>query len=389
MYLYAPLKTKLLPSIPEAMKAVQSADNDAGFDPRPLFSILSRIVEADLRIQALMQTRTLAVTGYPFAIKPADSKNQKSVDIALATLERFKKAKIHHRFGVLLNALFFGVSAIKLQWENIGGETIAKSSVIPSPELVLRDDIVYRIADVAKYTVTELAPAEQHIVVTFNPLEAINPKHTGGMLRNAMWLALMKNFNWQDWGKFNETYGSPFRWASWAPGSSDEDRAAALKAAEQIGNDAYAAVPDNIKLNFIEAVRTGSIAAYENLLQNVNDEFSIRFLGQTLTTELAGNSGSKAAATVHNVVRQDLMWHDLQLLERAVNEQYISVDYALNHGQDLALRPVFEFVTEEKGDSLVNAQVITEAKAAQIPLTQEEVYKKLGYRIPEEGEPVV
>lgn len=386
MYIYPPLTKKLLPTTQEAMKAVQAADSETGFDPRPLLSILARIVEADLRIQALMQTRTLAVIGYPYFIKPADPKNQKAVDIASQTLERFKKAKIHHRFGVLLNALFFGVAAVKLQWNNVGGETIATSSIIPSTELVVRDDVTYRITDTAKYATTVLAPAEQHIVVSYNPLEAINPKHVGGLLRNAMWLALMKNFNWQDWGKFNETYGSPFRWASWAAGAGPDDKAAALKAAEQIGTDAYAAVPDTVKMNFIEAVRSGSIAAYENFLQNVNDEYSIRILGQTLTTELAGNTGSKAAAVVHNVVRQDLMWNDLQLIERAVNEQYIAVDFDLNEGKDVSLRPTFGFETKEKEDTVANAQVITEARAAQIPLVQEEVYEKLGFRVPAEGE---
>jgi phage gp29-like protein len=191
----------------------------------------------------------------------------------------------------------------------------------------------------------------------------------------------MKHFNWQDWAKFNEMFAQPTRWAQWKQGASDEDKIIAKTAAEQIGTDAWAAVSEDVELKFIEAQRTGSIQAYKELLQAINDELSIIILGQTLTTELAGNSGSKAAAQVHNLVRSDLMWHDLQLIERTINDQYIVRDYYLNYGNDFTFMPQFKFVTEEQVDYESNARIVAELKNAGYQLDDKEVSEKTGFTV--------
>jgi phage gp29-like protein len=389
MYIYPPLRKKLLPTIEETKKAIRLAESEIDPDPRPLLSILSRLPQADMRIAGLMQTRTLAVTGYPFDILPADSENAKAVEIAIKTKDRLIRSGLHHYFGPLLSSVFFGTSALKQEWQNIGKETIAKFSIIPCVELMSKNNTVVRIKDQDIIATEEMAPEEQFIVLRYNPFESVDPNYIGGLLRLALWLAHIKNFNWQDWGKFNELFAQPLRWAQWKRGASDEDKAVAKQAAEQIGTDAWAAVSEDVKLEFIEATRAGSIQAYKDLLHAVNDEMSILFLGQTLTTELAGNTGSKAAAQIHNLVRNDIMWSDLQTIERTVNEQYIAVDYKLNYGEDVTLRPSFRFNTDEVVDYEKNARIISEARAADIPLVRNEVYQKLGFNIPEEGDKII
>lgn len=389
MYIYPPLQKKLLPNIDEAKKAIKLAESKPNTDPRPLLSILSRLPQADMRIAGLMQTRTLAVTGYPFDIVSADSEDTKATEIAAMTKDRLIRSGLHHRFGTLLSAVFFGTSALKQEWQNMEKETIAKFSVIPCTELMLINNTVVQIKDQDILDTEVMEPTEKFIVLRYNPFECVDANYTGGLLRSAMWLALIKNFNWQDWGKFNELFAMPLRWAQWKRGASDEDKAIAKQAAEQIGTDAWAAVSEDVKLEFIEATRSGSIQAYKDLLQSINDELAIMILGQTLTTELAGNTGSKAAAQIHNLVRNDIMWNDLQLIERAVNEQYIAVDFKLNYGEDVTRKPKFKFVTDEIIDHEKNARIISEARAAGIQMLKDEVYEKLGFSAPQEGDEVI
>jgi len=388
-YVYAPLKTHLLPTIDETKKALKMATSETKPDPRALLSILARLPEADTRLLGIMQTRILAVTGYPFDVLPSDPENAKAVEIALAVKNRMKASGVHHRFGALLGAVFFGHGGIKCEWQAAdGNQWVPIVSVVPSTTLTYSGGNVVLIKEASTFTTAPLEPREQYVITYFNPFESAQPQYVGGLFRTCMWLVLIKHFNWTDWAKFNELFVQPYRWATWAAGATEEEKAIAKQAVEQIGSDAWAAVSENVKLNFIEAVRTGSIEAYKKLLDSVNDELSILVLGQTLTTEVA-DKGSYAAAKVHNLVRADIMWHDLQMIERAVNEQYIATDFRLNHGDDLSLRPVFAFHTDDTTDTEVEARVVSELKAVGLPMKKSEVYKRVGYTEPAAGDETI
>jgi phage gp29-like protein len=107
-----------------------------------------------------------------------------------------------------------------------------------------------------------------------------------------------------------------------------------------------------------------------------------------LTTEVA-EVGSFAAAKVHNLVRADIMWNDLQMVERAVNEQYVTVDFRLNYGDDITLRPRFAFLVTEPADTESAARTFSEVKATGLPLKKSEVYERIGYTEPAEGDDVI
>ena len=86
-------------------------------------------------------------------------------------------------------------------------------------------------------------------------------------------------------------------------------------------------------VKFIEAQRTGAIGNYEMLCSFMNQEITKVILGQTLTTETGhsgrGSSGGKAAASIHEDVRQDYIKADADMLSNQLNAQLIRwiVDY--------------------------------------------------------------
>ena len=387
-YTYAPLLQKLLPSVEETRKAMILANDTKSPDPRALLSILSRLPQADLKLMGHMQTRKLAVQGFPWKVEPSDPENAKAVEVARAVKTRLVSARLHHKFGILIGAVFYGVAGLRAEWSLAGKEYVAKVTPISSLSLMTAGGIPVAIAETARMKTDEIKPREQYIITSYNPFEETMPDYAGGILRTAMWLVLIKQFNWNDWARFNEVFAMPTRWASYPEGSSEQDKAAALKAAEAVGSEMYAAVPERVKLQFIEAVKTGTVSAYKDLLAAVDEALAILILGQTLTSQI-GDSGSFAAAKVHDQVRSDYMWHDLQMVEQAVNEQYIAQDFRLNHGDKIELRPSFEFVTDETPDFEKNARIISEVKPTGILLKKSEVYEKIGFTAPEEGDEVL
>jgi phage gp29-like protein len=78
---------------------------------------------------------------------------------------------------------------------------------------------------------------------------------------------------------------------------------------EALGTDAVAAFGKNIDLKVIEAARGGS-QPYRTLQDYCNTEITILWLGQHLTTDIR-TSGSRAAAEIHDRVREDLLVDDI------------------------------------------------------------------------------
>ncbi len=388
MYNWSALVNNLFPTFAEALTAVKNADT--GGDPRMLLAVLARLPQADTRIAGLMQTRKLAVLGYDWDVVPADD-TSRAEEIAGEIKNRMIRAGLNTHFGHILGSVFYGIAGLKINWGNnlTTKETFPTISLIPSTSLIPTSSGVQIIQDEDKLTLSPADPPEQYIIARFNPISDVLPNYIGGILRSCLWLSIMKHFNWQDWGKFNEMFAQPLRWAQWKRGASDEDKTTAKQAASQIGTDAWAAVSEDVELKFIEAVRTGSIQAYSAFLEAVNSEQSILILGQTLTTELPGKTGSRAAAQVHNLVRQDIMWYDIQLLQNTINERYVNVDYRLNFNDPINLRPKFKMIIDEQVNYESNARIVSELKAAGVPLKKEEVYEKTGFDVPQEGDKTI
>lgn len=385
-YTYAPLVRKLLPEFEDARRAMELANQVKNPDPRPMLHILSRLQEADLKFMGHTQTRKLAVQGFEWRIAPSDPKSKAAVDIAEKVRSRFILSGLPDKLGVLLGAVFYGVAAIKAVWDEGGnGERIARTETLSSLSLMTKQGRPVLIRDTSKIETEELEPREQFIVTVHNPFEESRPDYMGGIFRTALWLILIKQFNWHDWARFNETFAIPSRWASYPAGATEEEKAIALKAAQSFGSEFYAAVPEGIKLAFVEAVKTGTVSAFKDLVATVDEALAILVLGQTLTSEV-GDRGSFAAARVHDTVRADYMWHDLQMVQRAINEQYIAQDFRVNHGQDVSTRPTFEFVTDDTPDFEKNARIIADLKPVGVMFKKAEVYEKTGFSVPEEGD---
>ena len=60
----------------------------------------------------------------------------------------------------------------------------------------------------------------------------------------------VKNYDLKDWVSFAEIYGLPLRLGKYAPGASDSDKAALMRALIQIGSDAAGIIPAGMEVIF-------------------------------------------------------------------------------------------------------------------------------------------
>jgi phage gp29-like protein len=101
----------------------------------------------------------------------------------------------------------------------------------------------------------------------------------------------------------------PLRVAQFEPGTPESDKQQLLKMLESLGTDAVGVFSKNIELQLIESGRKGR-DPYQPLQEHCNKEITILWLGQHLTTDLQ-SAGSRAAAEVHDRVREDLLVNDI------------------------------------------------------------------------------
>ena len=390
-YNYAPLSGKLFVTIKEYNAAFRLCELTTNPDPRPMLAIMARFMEANSRVGGMVRAAHDAVASFPWNILPSDPNNNQAVAIASAMKERFISSGVHHNFDVLLDGEFYGLTALKQAWNpnGLGGKATAEISIIPTTDLFRQKNVsgffeIAMIQDDPGFKTIPIPKEElsQHVISQFNPFKSTRPGFVGGLLRSAIPLTIIKNFNWQDWSQFAELFGQPFRTAQYSEGTKDEDKEIARHALREFGKNAWALVSDNIKFELLEAARNGNVTAYESLMKAVDAELAILINGEANTQQLPNQGGSRAALQTMKLISDDRMWWRLKRVEEIVNEQHIAVDYRLNVSEmDISLRPKFAFNIEEQQDRESNARIVIDLRNAGYILDDAEVSAKTGFTV--------
>ncbi|MFZ4620964.1 MAG: phage portal protein family protein [Bacteroidota bacterium] len=398
-YKNSDLMNSQLPTLEQLRKYIRSANNiDKRYrDPRALMSVLQRILQTDLNLLGLVQTRKLAVLGFDYTITmPKGITPSAEEEKQIAEMKnRFKVTKMNTLFNAGMNGRLFGFSATELIWANTSKETLVKkkrSYDLTELDFDLDNDDALVFLDTNTNTQffarTPIDP-ETNIVVRYNPLDGVEKTYVGSFMRTNLLYSWIKYYDYFNWSKGNEKFADPMVWASYRKGSQKEEVAAVVDGLEKLGTDSRAAFSDDVKLQLLESMRSGSVSAHKELVETIKGEQAISILGQTLTTDVQGK-GSFAAAKVHNFVRADIMWSDLIALQDVISEQYIVQDYLKNYGEPKNAFPIFKFDTDEIEDSEANARVFTEMKSADpnFKFIRSEVYKKIGFTEPQGEETI-
>jgi phage gp29-like protein len=283
---------------------------DAG-TPQQQFELFTEMLQKWPRLAAVENTRRLALTGLDWELVADDAAPDRALaeqaaEVCRATLgglDRWRDVLNH-----LATAIGVGVAVAELVWES--GRLV---DVVPVPQsrLVADQNEPWRLRvrtedDPAIGVALDEQPAKW---IVHRPRAALGRSFDGGLLRASALLYLAQNLSFKDWLIFSQVAGMPIRVAQFDQGTPEDDKRQLLKMLEALGTDAVAALGKNIDLRFYDPAKSES-RPYEPIQDYCNTEITILWLGQHLTTDM-GSSGSRAAAEVHDRVREDLLASDI------------------------------------------------------------------------------
>jgi phage gp29-like protein len=348
--------------------------------------LFEEMEEKDAHLASLLQTRKMAVLSLdyevlPYARTPEDERVSAFVQDALDALPDVEGALLD-----LLDAIGKGFALSEIIWEVAGGQArVVELRWLPQKRVTFIQDLKPRLLTPEAPWQGVEPPPWKVIYHRFKARSGHAPR--AGALRVVAWMYLLKNYALKDWAAFNEVFGMPLRLGKYDPTATAADREALVRAIRGLGSDAAGVISKNTEIEFVEAASrlSGNANPYQTLAEFCNREMSKAVLGQTLTTDTAGATGTYSAARVHAQVRRDLVEADAQTLAVTLREQLLRPLVGFNFGWDRPC-PWFRFKLAEEEDLKTLSEVYRNLKEIGVPLRGDQVAARFGIPLPRGGE---
>jgi phage gp29-like protein len=204
----------------------------------------------------------------------------------------------------------------------------------------------------------------------------------GGLARLASLAYVCKMYSIKDWLSFAEVYGKPLLIARYGQSATPNDKSVLKSAIKTLGSDARAILPEEMSIDIEQAGGTGGgEIIFERLARFFDEQTSKTVLGQTMTTD-AGSS--KSQSETHREVKMELTEADAKQIGSTLTNQLVRMVIDLNFGVQTSYPKIVLKIPERQD---LDAYVVRVEKAVGmgLPVSQEEIYKKLGITKPEDG----
>ncbi len=364
---------------PRLAAIFREADQGAVLRQMELFEDME---EKDAHLASILQTRKLAVLSLdyevlPFAKSPEDEQVAEIVGQMVYDIPNLEET-----FLDLLDAIGKGFALGEIIWEvSMGQARVRELRWIPQKKVTFVEDFRPRLLTAASpLEGIELPPWK----VIYHRYKARSGYDTrAGVLRVVGYMYLLKSYALKDWAAFNEIFGMPLRLGKFDDTASPADKDALFQAIRNLGSDAAGVISKNTEIEFIEAAsrRSGNSNPYQVMVEFCNREMSKAVLGQTLTTDTSGATGTYAAALVHDQVRRDLVEADAQALAQTLREQLLRPLVGFNFGWDTPV-PWFRFRHEAEEDLKTLSEVYRNLADIGLPMDLEHLAERFGIPLP-------
>jgi phage gp29-like protein len=368
---------------------LQAAD---GGSPQMQYELFGDMLARWPRLAAVEATRRLALTGLDWELLPgqgaANATGNARLDEVvefcrdtLFSLDRFRAV-----LGHLATAVGFGLAVAELVWER--GRLV---DIVPVPHGRLCGDPQepWRLRILTEEEPSRGVALDEYSNkwVVHRPRAMVGRPFEGGLLRASALLYLAQNLSFKDWLTYSQIAGMPVRVAQFEPGTPEADKRELLRMLEALGTDAVAAFGKNVELKFMEP-RRGDAGPYKPLQEYCNTEVTILWLGQHLTTDIK-LSGSRAAAEVHDRVREDLLVEDICAEAQTLRRDLLTPLVRVRFGDDVPV-PVFRRSLIQSVDTKVLAETLAVAvKELGLAVPARWVHQALGIPEPTADEVVL
>ncbi len=347
--------------------------------------LFEEMEEKDAHLASLLQTRKLAVLSLDWEVLPYAKTREDEAIASFVGEAIYNLPNLEGAFLDLLDAVGKGFALVEIIWEVLDGQIrVNELRWIPQKKVTfVQGEHPRLLTEEAAWEGVELPPWK----VIYHRYKARSGTDTrAGVLRVVGYMYLLKNFALKDWAAFNEVFGMPLRLGKYDPAASPADREALITAIRNLGSDAAGVISKHTEIEFVEATsrQAGRSNPYQLMAEFCNREMSKAILGQTLTTDTAGATGTYAAARVHAQVRRDLVEADAQALAQTLREQLLRPLVGFNFGWEKPV-PWFRFRYEEEEDLRTLSEVYRNLQEMGLPLDMEHVAERFGIPLPEGG----
>jgi len=244
---------------------------------------------------------------------PADKRALKIAEESLASLD------IYQAIMGMLDAPFYGLSPLEITWSYKGRQWLpAKLEGKPPEWFVFDDENRMRFLSASEMINGELLPHGKFLMARHHATYQ-NP-YGERVLSRCFWPVAFKRGGFKFWAIFTEKFGMPWLIGKVPRGTGDADRIKLRSNLIQMVQDAVAVINNDESISALEfQSKSASADIYEQLISACNREISKAVLGQTLSTELDGKGGSRAAAQAHLEVRDDIVEKDKRMVSTSMN----------------------------------------------------------------------
>lgn len=336
-----------------------------GGDLQAAMSLYEQMEEKDAHLFSVANTRRLAVTGLAWQVisgaDVVDGLDRAAADEAaaycrevLAGLDSFDEALQH-----LSLALGRNVAAAELVWDLQGGGH-QLVDIVPVPFGRLSTDAVGRLRIAAGESLTEEVSLPANKFIVHMPHNLSGHPGRGGLLRVTAMAFLGKYYVLKDWLVFAEVFGMPVRIARYEVSASPAEKRELLEMLKNLGADAVGIFSKAVDLEIKESIKPAGSTPYQTLCEFLNREISKAWLGQTLTTDTAGITGTFSTASIHERVRQDLRDDDIRKEGRTIRKHLLRPLVELKFGPGAPV-PYFRRCLEAPRETQTLAAVLAVA----------------------------
>lgn len=368
---------------------------DAGF-PRTQFELYAEMLQKWPRLAAVENTRRLALTGLEWEVLPPPGAEQgptradMAVEVAdycratLLRIDRFREVLDH-----LATAIGYGLAVAELVWER---GRLVDLVPVPHGRLIADPEQPWRLRVLTEDEPTRGVPldAQPNKWLVHQPTAAgrrAGRPFEGGLLRASAGLYLAQNLSFKDWLIYSQIAGMPVRVAQFEPGTPEADQQQLLRMLEALGTDAVAVFGKNVELKVFDAARPGQ-RPYEALQDYCNNEVTILWLGQHLTTDVR-STGSRAAAEIHDRVREDLLVDDIAQEGHTIRRDLLTPLVRARFGDGVPV-PLFRRSLVQSVDTKTLAETLAVAvNRLDRAVPRQWAHQALGIPVPREGEGVL
>lgn len=307
----------------------------------------ARVLEdltADDQVCMAMQNRRLRVLNkQDYDFKPGLITGQDASNEAKQLCDNLTKdleaINLRDVFSAILDTPFYGYTVLELLWKPEGGR-MRLANIIAKPREWFafnnKNQLVFRGENSLQ---GEPLPEGKFVLVQHFPTFS-NP-YGLRLLSRCLWPVAFKRGGVQFLSRFLEKFGMPWVLAT-APQSMKEREQRMGMAADLAAmvQDAVAVIPYGSKVELASAQgKAGD--TYERYLSRWDKSISKVLTGQTLTAEMDGQNGSRAASETHYSVAGDISDADQFMVVSAMND--ISMTYRAVNAVPSILAPVFDY----------------------------------------------